>query len=78
MLRTAALLLCALVCLPLAAVEPAAPTPPATESSSERAAAPSAKQDKKESPRAAPSTPAEFDPSEEISEDLSVPFPVDI
>jgi len=76
-LRTAILLLSVIWSLTLHAEEPTTPQQPETKTTPN-----SSKTDQTSKKNNAPtnkkSTAAEFDPSEEISEDLSVPFPVDI
>ncbi len=76
-LRTAILLLSVIWSLTLYAEEPTTSQQPETKTTPN-----SSKTDqtskKNNLPTNKKSTAAEFDPSEEISEDLSVPFPVDI
>ncbi|WP_461480877.1 hypothetical protein [Porticoccus sp.] len=79
-MRLAAALCCALLSLSPAAEEPAgkAPQPPATRTAPDSGATTNQKGTATSSPTSGKSSAPEFDPSEEISEDLSVPFPVDI
>lgn len=79
-LRIAVALCWALLSLSLAAEEPAgkAPQPAASNTAPDSGATAKEKTKEKSSPTSGKSSAAEFDPSEEISEDLSVPFPVDI
>lgn len=77
-LRTAILLLSFLWPLTLHAEEPTTPQQPETNTTPNSSATSAQAGKKNNVPTNKKSTATEFDPSEEISEDLSVPFPVDI
>ena len=68
-------LLATILCHPLWAEEPQAP---AAETRPEATAEKDDNRDTRKKDATVPAPAVEFDPSEEISEDLSVPFPVDI
>lgn len=77
-LRTAILLLSFFWSLTLHAEEPTTPQQPETNTTPNSSTTSDQASKKNNVPTNKKSTAAEFDPSEEISEDLSVPFPVDI
>ena len=77
-LRTVILLVCFLCSLTLRAEEPTTSPQQETKTASSSGTTNTQSSKEKNVPTNKKSTAVEFDPSEEISEDLSVPFPVDI
>ncbi len=77
-LRSVILFVCLLCSLTLRAEEPTTSPQQGTKTVTDSSETSTQTTKKNNVPTNKKSTAAEFDPSEEISEDLSVPFPVDI